>query len=359
MKACLSLFIVFLLSTNSFSQFKSVVSGRVDNETKKVYLKYSSPDITHIDSAPVKNNRFVFTKSLPQPAEATLYTDGGKSVFPFFLENGTYVFCITKGSIALEKAPATHKTYLPFTRFSGELSSLFPLYANLSAARDSIGLMELTKRFDSVNMRTTAFAKKMFATAHKTALALFLFQKFASSATDYSQNEPYFKQLPVWARSSAQGKLIGQRIEGAKRTRIGLQAPLFEQRDTAGRLVSLLNFRGKYVLLDFWASWCKPCREENPNLVKAYQQFGGQGFEVLGVSLEYKGAKDRWLKAIQKDGLTWTHVSGLAFFEDPVAVQYAVQSIPQNFLIDPDGKIIAKNLKGETLFQTLREVMQK
>lgn len=138
---------------------------------------------------------------------------------------------------------------------------------------------------------------------------------------------------------------------------IGRTAPLFSAPDTSGKNISLLNFRGKYVLLDFWASWCGPCREENPTVVKAYQKFRTKNFEILSVSLDQSGKRDAWVKAIHDDGLTWQHVSDLKFWNSEVAQLYAVRSIPQNFLIDPKGKIIAVNLRGEELNKTLSELI--
>jgi len=146
---------------------------------------------------------------------------------------------------------------------------------------------------------------------------------------------------------------LKQAVETARRTGIGRQALNFTQQDTANRAVSLLQFRGSYVLLDFWASWCGPCRSENPNLVKAFNRYKDQGFAVLSVSLDRPNGRDRWLKAIHDDSLTWTHVSDLKFWDNAVAKQYGIRMIPQNFLIDPQGKIIARNLRGAALEQKL------
>ena len=139
---------------------------------------------------------------------------------------------------------------------------------------------------------------------------------------------------------------------------IGLPAPDFSLPDVNGTPVKLSSFRGKYVLVDFWASWCKPCRQENPNVVKAWNRFKGKNFSILGVSLDRPEGKADWTKAIMQDKLTWNHVSDLMYWNSPVVALYKINGIPYNILVDPDGKIIAEKLFGEALEAKLAEVLK-
>lgn len=139
---------------------------------------------------------------------------------------------------------------------------------------------------------------------------------------------------------------------------IGKQAPEFTLPDVNGKEVKLSSFKGKFVLVDFWASWCKPCRLENPNVVKAFQQFRNKNFTILGVSLDKPGEKDKWLQAIRDDKLDWTHVSDLKFWNSEVVPLYHIDGIPYNVLVDPEGKIIAESLRGSALEAKLSEVLK-
>jgi peroxiredoxin len=152
--------------------------------------------------------------------------------------------------------------------------------------------------------------------------------------------------------------MIRQQQQAAKGL-TGQTAPEFTLPDPNGKMISLSSFRGKYVLVDFWASWCKPCRMENPVVVKAYQQFKNRNFTVLGVSLDQPGAKDDWMKAVMKDGLTWTQVSDLKFWDSAVVSLYQISGIPYNVLIDPQGKIIAESLRGDDLSATLDKLLPR
>ncbi|PSL46195.1 peroxiredoxin [Chitinophaga niastensis] len=161
-----------------------------------------------------------------------------------------------------------------------------------------------------------------------------------------------------WLEEAKSKKVDMAKAEAiAKKTAIGVAAMDFSQKNVEGKAVKLSDYRGKYVLLDFWASWCGPCRAENPNVLDNYEKYHNKGLEILGVSLDDK--KDAWVKAIKDDGLTWAHVSDLKGWKNVVAQEYNIRAVPSNFLIDKDGKILAVNLRGEELSKKLEEIFGK
>lgn len=169
-------------------------------------------------------------------------------------------------------------------------------------------------------------------------------------------SEIYHNMSQVW-RNSNDGQRVAKLLLGAKKLGIGKDAIDFTMNDVSGKPVRLSDFRGQYVLLDFWASWCIPCRAENPHLVEAFEKFKDKNFTILGVSLDKESGKQQWIDAIEKDGLPWIHVSDLKGFDNVAARSYDVQSIPINYLIDPKGKIVAVGLRGSQLSKELEKIL--
>jgi peroxiredoxin len=170
-------------------------------------------------------------------------------------------------------------------------------------------------------------------------------------------NVPQVKELynaiSPFLKENTMAKVLEAKLEQAKITGLGVDATDFEEKTLENVSVKLSSYKGKYVLVDFWASWCGPCRQENPNLVAAFNRFKNKGFEILGVSIDTN--KDAWKKAIKTDNLTWVQLLDTT---KEIAELYSISSIPQNYLIDPSGKIIAKNLRGDALEEKLEEIFQ-
>jgi len=210
---------------------------------------------------------------------------------------------------------------------------------------------QLDKKQKEINL---AFLK-----AHPDSwLCLDLIRQVGGYQPDVKEIEPMFNALSERVRNTKAGKEFADNLVKLHKTAIGEMAPDFTQNDPDGKPVKLSDFRGKYLLVDFWASWCGPCRMENPNVVKTYNEFKDKNFTILGVSLDRENGRDAWLKAIEKDQLTWHHVSDLKFWNNEAAKLYMVRAIPDNFLIGPDGRIVARGLRGDKLREKLEELIK-
>lgn len=353
------------------------VNGKVGdyNAPAKVYLIHQSGGVNTADSAVLENGIFQFKGSVEDPFSATLVMDykgvGLSSLNPQERQDVLGIY-IEKGTIAVQSADSLYKAVVSGSALNKDnqrlrdmlepvgtqMAALNAEWAAASEEHKSSAefKQKLMEKYEAIQTAQHEILKDFIKGNPQSYVSLDALNALAGSDPDFTEIEPLFSLLDQKLKETLSGKALSEAISLSKKTALGSVAADFTQNDTAGKPVKLSDFRGKYVLLDFWASWCGPCRQENPNVVRVYNKYKDKNFTVLGVSLDR--GREAWLKAIKDDGLTWTHVSDLKYWNNEAAQQYGVQSIPQNFLLDPQGKIIAKNLRGEDLDRKLAEVIK-
>jgi peroxiredoxin len=361
MKKIIFLFLLaplaLLAQKNPSFTIKGKLEGYSDGTAIRLVRNGENADLA---TATLNKSVFELKGAVVEPVLCFLFIDNEPKPVEIFVENKTISFSGDKskpGVFTIDGSSA-HKDFDQFVKefipLAQQLSSLAAVINNTMPGPGRDSLMSTHKNMELAVQKSI---DKMVEEKPKSVVTAFVLSATYAFKEDPQQLEARFNKLDAAVKESESGKQISNTIADSKIGAIGSLATDFTQADTSGTLVSLSSFRGKYVLLDFWASWCGPCRQENPNVVENYKKFSPKNFTVLGVSLDRPGQKARWMEAIQEDNLTWTHVSDLQFWNNAAARLYRVQSIPQNYLLDPEGKIIAKNLRGPALEAKLCELL--
>lgn len=387
-------FLCLLLSTltiaKSYSQekLKYVIKGQINNMVpvpSKLVLAVNYGNRLVTDTVEVKDGKYQFIGQVDRARPATIKSNATTSNEAIYfadyltlLIDGGETTIISNKSLKDSQfqaaSPEATKAYYdygrPFSLMGDTLQRIMKSedYATNTSLQEAVQL-----KVQSAMRRMSQQSLNLVKRNPKSHASTFLFLSLVASDPSISSitTDSLFNTLPkdqqslikseyeaVLEKKKAAEDITAINIEKNKKFSAGNMSVDFVQKDESGKDVALSSFKGKYVLIDFWASWCAPCRAENPNVVRVYNKFKDKNFTVLGVSLDGEKTKDAWLKAIQDDGLNWTQVSDLKGFDNSVARTYNVSAIPQNFLIDPTGKIIATNLRGKALEDKIAAIFQ-
>lgn len=365
MKKILYLFIISLLAVSCTTEPKYVIDGTIDGADGGVVLlqQRTADGITILDSAVINKGIFKMEGFIAYPQMVTLTIKDKQGRLSFFLENSR--ISITGHADSLFRASVTgSSTQSEFETYTASLeemnAKMEEAYNNYNQAKKegNKALMDsIEKDYDALDSQQVLINKDFIKNNPKSFVTPLILNEVALSL-DATELETLLNGVDTTLNKVNMVKDLRQRVELMKAVAIGQKAPDFTVNDVNGNPVSLyskIGGKNKLLLVDFWASWCGPCRQENPNVVKIWKEYNKKGFDVFGVSLDFEG--DAWKKAIVDDQLTWTHVSDIKGWRCEPARLYAVNSIPANFLLDENGIIIGHNLRGESLGAKVKEIL--
>jgi peroxiredoxin len=306
----------------------------------------------------IKGGQFVLSGHVSEPNLYEINFGDAKKKAPLFMGNDKMSITgsvddikglKTMGSPSNDDFTEFQRTFNPYF---GRINAVMGLANSPDGAKSKDSLFRVYKKItDTVQTVLDQFVQKK----HASYVSPFILVVLSQLTEDVTAQERRLHSLTPEVQKSYYAQYLQKQLDEARIGAVGTEAIDFTQNDTAGHAVTLSSFKGKYVLVDFWASWCGPCRMENPNVVSTYKKFKSKNFTVLGVSLDK--TKEPWIKAIKDDGLAWTQVSDLKYWYNDAATKYHIQSIPQNLLIDPNGKIVGRNLRGPHLQSKLCELL--
>ena len=375
MKKILMLFTVItvIISCKKAGENEYFISGTVkgiaDGKTVVLEKQDEMGQFVPLDTVKVKDGKFTMKGSAKEPEIMLLQVEAIQGKVPFVLENGDINVVVDKDSLQKSKLSGTFNNDV-FSKFNDDLTKFQKDFqkkltnfqnANMAKmkgaqeAKDTITINKLMKEYQGIQKEGMEFYVK-FAEGNPKALlsALILDSMLNDPAADLVRVKKIYAGFSPELKKYKPGKSIQSKLDKIANpvtvdpaANVGSVAPDFKGPNPEGKSISLKQSLGKVTIVDFWASWCKPCRAENPNVVALYAKYHDKGLNILSVSLDKEASA--WKAAIAKDKLTWNHVSNLKEFEDPIALQYGINAIPSIYILDAKGVIIAKDLRGEEL----------
>jgi peroxiredoxin len=351
------------------------ISG-IRERSATVYYHYAVNGRAIQDSVKVKDGRFTIKGRISEAVLAGLQVkyaaenphtqpDFQRDFLAVYIDKGTMNMRSTERfSNARVTGSAAHEAYTILNEkeatYIRSRNELFKKMQQLNVEKDSTALTLVEEQVKKLNQEIEDEVYRKFIQENPNSPIVFhVMDRLAGWKMDADKMEPLCNMIGMQQKSTWSGQAFQKRLQAAALTRIGAKAPDLVQPDTSGKMIALSAFKGRFLLLDFWASWCFPCRQENPNLVEVYKSYKEKGFEILSVSLDKSGQRSSWIAAIRQDRMNWTNVSELNEFNSSAAQQYGIVAIPRNFLINPEGIIIAADLRGPDLGKNLAEIFNK
>ena len=364
--------VAFSLIANAQTTKPFTVTGKINKAAPGsfVYLETNSQPTHKLDSTKVgAGNTFTLTSKVADGGEVFVLDVGGGQKMALLIEGGETLNVVADGyrmdakTGQMGKAAVTGSKNMEYyeklntlrTEMETKVANWNKQVAAATEKKDNKKVAQIEQEYQVAEQDVVTKVKTMLPEMGTSLVSLFALN-FINIDSDFATYDALAQRFEKENPNSPHAKSLIGRVARIKGVSVGAPAPEISLNDTTGTPIPLSSLRGKYVLIDFWASWCGPCRAENPNVVRMYNKYKDKGFAIYSVSLDQ--AKANWTKAIRNDNLTWTHVSDLKFWQSAAAQQYGVQAIPATFLLDKDGKIIAKNLRGDALEQKLEEVLK-
>lgn len=357
---------LLIISCSEIEPNSFIIKGNTDlTEGTSVYRVESGPNgqAVTVDSTKVVESAFEFKGFVDQIDINFIFIKGVNGNVPVILEEGIIETKIYKDSLSSSTIGGTNSNndlaeYRISTKdFSEKLQSIVKEINQANAVGDNLLVEDLTSEYRSIEQELSLYEKGFMNSNPSSYIASLILERLLTTQKILQpEAAAIFNGFDQKIKESVSGKKVNTIIsKPINPTAIGAKALNFEGPNPEGEILSLESLKGKVTIIDFWASWCRPCRIENPNLVRLYKRMHDKGLEIVGVSLDK--SKVNWERAIEDDGLNWNHVSSLQYWKEPIAVLYGVRSIPEAFVLNEDGVIVAKNLRGAQLDAKIEELL--